>query len=131
MNVLSYDLAVQLKEAGFPQPTPAMYQIWYGLYNSENQKSILVSKSERWPMYYDQISAPFYEEWLSTYVYAPTVEEIMVEIQELTQKKVYLALDKNVYWAQVGLIAQRKDNILEAIASLYLDVKKQNPAHER
>lgn len=135
MNVLSYDLAVQLKEAGFPQPTPKKYQIWYGLYRDVKQESFLVYAKET-PggkgVYQNHLGSDFYKEELERGIYAPTAEEIMIEIPNISPIKITpLTYGVNGGWScsegLFGITVKGMPTAVEAAAQLYLEIKKNKP----
>ena len=69
MNFVSYETAVRLKEAGFPQPKPMFYQLWY----SPNGESEI-----RLPYYISPLFGG--ASMIYNSVFAPTAPDILREL---------------------------------------------------
>ena len=71
MNFVTYETAVRLKEAGFPQPKPMFYQLWY----SPNGES---DKKHKLPYI---IGPLFGANIIENSIFAPTAEDILRELK--------------------------------------------------
>lgn len=81
MNFVSYETAVRLKEAGFPQPKPMFYQLWY----SPNGESEI-----RLPYYISPLFGG--ASMIYNSVFAPTADDILHQLPDFA---LYYGKDDN------------------------------------
>lgn len=83
-NTVTFETAVRLKEAGFPQPVPDFGQTWL----AEKETIILGGKSKAFPTRRLCVSdgssdLVFTDEWISeNMVFAPTATDILAELPD-------------------------------------------------
>jgi len=91
MNILSFQTAVRLKEAGFPQPTPAPGQFWYAKKPSGGTDLFLmvegnagrvfgVLQGKHDPFDCREISSNLYSNWRQWLIFAPTATDILEQL---------------------------------------------------
>lgn len=70
MNFVSYETAVRLKEAGFPQPEPRFFQAWYNPAGDSVHKIPFIIE-------------PAFRRMIDEYsIFAPTAEDILRELPD-------------------------------------------------
>lgn len=118
-NFVSFDKAKKMKEAGFPQPEPEIWQVWYGLLTGESEVNILISYNAKG--YFTDIFSNHHskESFKKFGIYAPTVEDILKELGH----DYYLSAENGhfaVRWSREMEIVAEGENIAEELAKFYL-----------
>ncbi len=81
-NTISFETAVRLKKAGFPQPAPEVGQFWH---NKAGQSFVVLGKDEVVAVscaYLEKFSLPFSVDaaTFDKYVFAPTATDILEQL---------------------------------------------------
>jgi hypothetical protein len=137
MEFASLETAKKLKEAGFPQPEPALWQVWYGLLAGQQKPVVLLTKeriddttrfSDQYKNYH---GSDEFNNRLS--IYAPTATEIITVLECMESEKMGWLLSPsikgdNIEWAcfqcevstgKIGL-GFSGETAIEAAAAAYI-----------
>jgi exonuclease III len=125
-NVVTFETARALKEAGFPQPDPEYLQVWYEEFNPfvegwsrEDSRHIIgIGRFEIWHEDFD----------MSEYYFAPTATDILRELPETS----LISRIENDFQCRVMSpdfrqrceYARRDTNPAQACAAAYLEINK-------
>ncbi len=135
-NVVTFETARALKEAGFPQPEPEYLQVWYEEFNPfvegwsrEDSRHIIgIGRFEIWHEDFD----------MSEYYFAPTATEILRELHNhFTTKQGYsveirasptddgfqVDIFEDLPFDAMKPIREINENLDEACAAAYLEIK--------
>lgn len=81
-NIISFETAVKLKEAGFPQPVPQVGQVWYGLIRGYSEINMIVSVKDK-DIFIDIHGNHHLQEAFDKFgTYAPTVGDLLKELPD-------------------------------------------------
>lgn len=131
-NIISFEIAKELKEAGFPQPEPQVGQVWYGLITGPSVINMIITEAVHNQRFLDSFGNWHRRESFDRFgTYAPTVEDILKELPDhqlcysvsgffWCQKPDYLGS------AMIGYSSHSKaGSLVEACAMEWIKQKKQ------
>ena len=118
------DTARRLKEAGFPQPEPELYQVWYGLIGDTEKINILIEYSRK--RYRDLFGNSFRSQsFLTCGTYAPTATEITESIASAAVELSFNPLLKVWFCALIdNEVSFHHQNPAEAAAQMWLHLRE-------
>ena len=137
MNYVSYETAVRLKEAGFPQPEPAVGQSWFDMYGKQ---FVLLRKDQtltwRFDFAYFLSATKFSDVKLPRgIVFAPTAEDILRELKRLVGEHIEVQMEtyenefvvrlfEDLPFGNFDTILETNENPAEAAAQAFLNPLK-------
>lgn len=130
-NIISFETAVKLKQAGFPQPLPEVGQVWYSLVRGDTVINMLVLKRQldhSSPEYFkDSFGNRHYIEVFDKFgIYAPTVGDLLKEMPDCRlsyYKDLFRAVYLNMEATDNVHQVESNEHSVEACAKLYLKRK--------
>lgn len=125
-NIITFETAVKLKEAGFHQPAPQVGHIWYGLIGGYSEINMIVSIKDK-NVFIDIHGNQHLQEAFDKFgTYAPTVGDLLKEMPDC-RLSYYKDLFRAVYlnMEDTGNVHDviSNEHSVEACAHLYLKRK--------
>jgi len=146
-NHVTFETALRLKEAGFPQPNPEVGQFWYlpmlGSINGENPPYCINFVGEE-HIYFSRVGGIVTERehvgnrlsvstFLKAATFAPTAADILrelkrvvgehIEVQETYENEFVVRLFEDLPFGNFDTILETNDNPAEAAAQAFLNSK--------
>lgn len=127
-NIVTFETAKRLKDAGFPQPEPATGQIWYG---PKDKTAYLINEVSHKTIYFIALGDYGNEEILEAkhlylFVFAPTATDILRELQYAD-----LTFRSGKFRVTLEHIISSHDNPAEAAAVAWLELYEKKFAEKK
>lgn len=131
-NIISFETAKELKEAGFPQPEPAIGQVWYGTIGGQSDINLIVRRSPNGDRPFIDSYGNYHgqESFKKFGIYAPTVDDLL---RELPDHQLCYSVSGS-FWCQkpdhlgsaiIGFSSHSKaDSLVEACAMEWIKLNK-------